>query len=76
MMRFPEVYSGEMTPVKPNTSAKKIEQVIDCTANGYPKQRMMRFPEVYSGEMTSFKPNALAKDLELVMEYTTNGYPN
>jgi hypothetical protein len=63
MMRFPEVYSGEMTPVKPNTLAKDLDLVMECTMNGYPKQRMMSFSEVYSCEMTSVKPNALAKDL-------------
>jgi hypothetical protein len=75
MMRFSEVYSGEMKCVKPITLAKDLELVMECTTNGYPKQRMMRFPEVYSGEMMYVKPNALAKDLELVMECTTNGYP-
>jgi predicted ATP-grasp superfamily ATP-dependent carboligase len=60
-----------MTSVKPNTLAKDIELAMECTTNGYPRQRMMRFPEVYSGNMTP-KPNALAKYLELVMECTTN----
>jgi hypothetical protein len=62
-MRFPEVYSGEMICVKPNTLAKDLDLVVGCTTNGYPKQCMMRFPEVYSGEMICVKPNALAKDL-------------
>jgi hypothetical protein len=53
-----------MTPVKPNTLAKDLELVMECTTNGYPKQRMMRFPEVNSGEITPVKPNRLAKDLE------------
>jgi hypothetical protein len=75
MMWFSEVYSGNMTPVKPNTLAKGLELVMECTSNGYPKQCMMRFPEVYSGEMRSIKPNVLAKYHELVMECTMNGYP-
>jgi hypothetical protein len=41
--------------VKPNTLAKDLELMMECTANGYPKQCMMRFPEVYSGEMTCVK---------------------
>jgi hypothetical protein len=49
--------------------------VMECTMNGYPKQRMMRFSEVYSGEMMCVKPNTLAKYLELMMECTTNSYP-
>jgi hypothetical protein len=61
--------------VKPNTLAKDLELMIECTTNGYPKQCMIRFSEVYSGEMMYVKPNTLAKDLELVMECTTNGYP-
>jgi hypothetical protein len=76
MMSFPEVHSGEMTSIKPNTLGKDLELVMECTANGYPTQCMMRFPEVYSGKMTPIKPNTLEKDLELVMECTTNGYPN
>jgi hypothetical protein len=46
MMRFSEVYSGEMTPVKLNTLEKGLELMMECTTNGYPKQCMMRFPEV------------------------------
>jgi hypothetical protein len=56
-----------MTPVKLNALAKDFELVMECTANGYPRQHMMSFSEVHSGEMTSVKPNTLAKDLELVM---------
>jgi hypothetical protein len=37
--------------VKPNALAKYPQLMMECTANGYPKQCMMRFPEVYSGEM-------------------------
>jgi hypothetical protein len=65
MMRFQEVYSGEMMCIKPNALAKDLELVIECTMNDYPKQCLMRFPEVYSGEMMCVKPIALAKDLEL-----------
>jgi Zn finger protein HypA/HybF involved in hydrogenase expression len=75
MMRFPEVYSGEMMCVKPKALAKYLELVMECTMNSYPKQCTMRFPEVYSGEMTCVKPKALAKYLELVMECTMNGCP-
>jgi hypothetical protein len=74
MMRFPEVYSGEMTPVKPNRLDIDLELPMECTSNGYIKQCMIRFPEVNSGEMTCVKPNTLAKDLEFVMECTTNTY--
>jgi hypothetical protein len=49
MMRFPEVYSGEMTCVKPNALAKDLELVMECTMNGNTKQCMMRFPEVPIG---------------------------
>jgi hypothetical protein len=45
-MRFPEVYSGEMKCVKPNTLAKDLEIVMECTMNSYPKQCMMRFIQV------------------------------
>jgi hypothetical protein len=58
MMRFPEVFSGEMTYVKPNTLAKDLELVMECIRNGYPKQCMMRFPEVYSVEMKCIKYKA------------------
>jgi hypothetical protein len=75
MMRFSEVYSGEILCVKPNTLAKYLEVVMECTMNGYPKQCMMRVSEVYSGEMICVKPNALAKDIVLIMECTTNSYP-
>jgi hypothetical protein len=51
MMRFPEVYEGEMTCGKPNALAKDLELVMEWTRNRYPKQCMMRFPEVYAGEM-------------------------
>jgi hypothetical protein len=61
--------------VKPNTLAKDLELVMECTTNSYPKQCMMKISEVYSGEMICIKPNTLAKDLELVMECTSNGYP-
>jgi hypothetical protein len=47
MMRFPEVYSGDMICVKPNALAKDLELVMEYTTNSYPKQCMMRFPEVY-----------------------------
>jgi hypothetical protein len=47
MMRFPEVYSGDMICVKPNTLTKDLELVMECTTNGYPKQCMMRFSEVF-----------------------------
>jgi hypothetical protein len=60
MMRVPEVHSGEIMCVKPNTLAKDLELVMKCTTNGYPKQCMMRFSEVHSGEMMCVKPNALA----------------
>jgi hypothetical protein len=42
MMRFPEVYSGEMICVKHNALAKDLERMIECTTKGYPKQCMMR----------------------------------
>jgi hypothetical protein len=64
-----------MTPVKLNALAKDFELVMECTANGYPKQCMMRFSEVHSGEMTPVKLNTLEKDLELMMECTPIGYP-
>jgi hypothetical protein len=74
-MRFLEVYSYEILCVKPNTLAKDLDLVWECTIDGYPKQYMIRVTSVYSGEMICIKPNALAKDLELVMECKTNGYP-
>jgi hypothetical protein len=37
--------------VKPNTLAKYLQLMMECTTNGFPKQCMMCFPEVYSGEM-------------------------
>jgi hypothetical protein len=49
MMRFPEVYSGEMMCVKHNALAKDLELMMECTMNGYTKQCMMRFSEFYSG---------------------------
>jgi hypothetical protein len=49
MMRFPEVYSGEMMCVKPSANAKDLELVMECTTKGYHKHCMMRFPEVYEG---------------------------
>jgi hypothetical protein len=67
MMRFPEVYSGDMMYIKPNALAIDLELVMECTANCYPKQCMMRLPEVYSGEMICIKPSALAKDIELLI---------
>jgi hypothetical protein len=33
--------------VKPNTLAKDLELIMECTTNGYPKQCMMSFPEGY-----------------------------
>jgi hypothetical protein len=41
MMRFPEVYSGEMICVKPNAVAKDLELMMECTINCYPKKCMM-----------------------------------
>jgi hypothetical protein len=75
MMKFPEVYSGEIMCIKPNALAKDLELVMECTTNDYSKQCMMRFPEIYSGEMICVKPNALAKALELMMECTMKDYP-
>jgi hypothetical protein len=49
MMRFPEVYSGEMMCVKPNVYATVLELVMECALNVYPKQCIMSFKEVYSG---------------------------
>jgi hypothetical protein len=37
MMRFQEVYSGEMMCVKPKVLSKVVEIVMECTMNGYPK---------------------------------------
>jgi hypothetical protein len=68
MMRFSEVYSVEILCVKPNTLAKYLEVVMECTMNGYPKQYTMRFSEVYSGEMIRAKPNALTKNLKCVSQ--------
>jgi hypothetical protein len=43
VMRFPEVYLGEIMCVKPHGLAKDLELVMECTPNGYLKQCMMRF---------------------------------
>jgi hypothetical protein len=47
IMRFPEVYAGEMMCVKPNSLSKDLELVMEYKMNGNPRQCMMRFPEVY-----------------------------
>jgi hypothetical protein len=44
MMRFPEVYLGEMMCIEPKALVTDLEVVIECTMNGYPKQCMMRVP--------------------------------
>jgi hypothetical protein len=36
MIRFPEVYSGEIMCIKPYMLAKDLELVMECTRNGYP----------------------------------------
>jgi hypothetical protein len=41
MMRFSEVYSGEIMCLKPNMLTKDLELVMECTTNSYPKQCMM-----------------------------------
>jgi hypothetical protein len=58
MMRFSEVYSGEMMCVKPNALAKDLGLMMECTTKGYTKQCMMRVSEVHSGEMMCVRPNA------------------
>jgi hypothetical protein len=76
MMRFSEVYSGEMMCVRHNTLSKDLELGMECTTSSYPKQCMMRVSEVHSVEMMRVRPNTLAKDLELMMECTQAVIPS
>jgi hypothetical protein len=50
---------------KPNTLAKNLQLMMECTTNGYPKQCMMSFPEVYSsGMMWDMLKSAICKASE------------